>query len=131
MADDSSIASRAAFARHHLWVTRHAEEELYAAGDFVNQHPGGAGLPAYVAQDRDIDGQDLVVWHSFGLTHFPRPEDWPVMPVDTTGFSLKPHGFFDANPTLNVPSSASGHCTPENTAAGTAVGHSGPGTCGH
>jgi primary-amine oxidase len=110
MADDSSIASRAAFARHHLWVTRHAEEELYAAGDFVNQHPGGAGLPAYVAQDRDIDGQDIVVWHSFGLTHFPRPEDWPIMPVDTTGFTLKPHGFFDENPTLNVPSSAAGHC---------------------
>ncbi len=71
MADDSSIASRAAFAKHHLWVTQHAEDELYAAGDFVNQHPGGAGLPSYVAQDRDIDGQDLVVWHSFGLTHFP------------------------------------------------------------
>ena len=110
MADDSSIASRAAFARHHLWVTRHAEDELYAAGDFVNQHPGGAGLPAYVAQDRDLDGQDLVVWHSFGLTHFPRPEDWPIMPVDTTGFTLKPHGFFDANPTLNVPPSSAGHC---------------------
>ncbi|MGP9782449.1 primary-amine oxidase [Glutamicibacter sp. AOP12-B1-11] len=112
MAEDSSIAARAAFARHHLWVTRFAENELYAAGDFVNQHPGGAGLPAYAAQDRDIDGQDLVLWHSFGLTHFLRPEDWPIMPVDTTGFKLKPHGFFDQNPTLNLPASATGHCTP-------------------
>ncbi|MGW9413724.1 primary-amine oxidase [Arthrobacter cupressi] len=121
MADNSSIASRAAFARHHLWVTRHAEDELYAAGDFVNQHPGGAGLPAYVAQDRDIDGQDLVVWHSFGLTHFPRPEDWPIMPVDTTGFTLKPHGFFDANPTLNVPPSSAGHCAARDTDAAAAA----------
>ncbi|ASN37999.1 histamine oxidase [Arthrobacter sp. 7749] len=112
MADDSSIASRAAFARHHLWVTRFAEDELYAAGDFVNQHPGGAGLPAYSAQDRDLDGQDIVVWHSFGLTHFPRPEDWPIMPVDTTGFKLKPHGFFDQNPTLNLPKSVASHCAP-------------------
>ncbi|GAA3681182.1 primary-amine oxidase [Arthrobacter ginkgonis] len=110
MADDSSIAARAAFARHHLWVTRHAEGELYAAGDLVNQHPGGAGLPAYVAQDRDIDGQDIVVWHSFGLTHFPRPEDWPIMPVDTVGFMLKPHGFFDGNPALNVPANTARHC---------------------
>lgn len=126
MADDSSIAARAAFAQHHLWVTRHTAEERYAAGDFVNQHPGGAGLPAYAAQDRDIDGQDIVVWHSFGLTHFPRPEDWPIMPVDTTGFTLKPHGFFDANPTLNIPPSASGHCaSPGTEAAG------GKECCGH
>ena len=112
MADDSSIAARAAFARHHLWVTKFAEDELYAAGDFVNQHPGGAGLPAFVAQDRTVDSEDIVVWHSFGLTHFPRPEDWPIMPVDTTGFKLKPHGFFDENPTLNLPSSAAAHCAP-------------------
>ncbi|WP_082682037.1 primary-amine oxidase [Kocuria rhizophila] len=113
MAEDSSIAARAAFATHHLWVTRHAEEERYAAGDFVNQHSGGAGLPSYVAADRDIDGEDIVLWHTFGLTHFPRPEDWPIMPVDTTGFALKPHGFFDSNPTLNVPATTPGHCATE------------------
>ncbi|MEB3371592.1 primary-amine oxidase [Saccharopolyspora mangrovi] len=104
LADDgSSISRRAAFATRHLWVTRYDPAERYAAGDFVNQHPGGAGLPAYVANDRDIDGQSLVVWHTFGLTHFPRPEDWPIMPVDYTGFKLKPVGFFDRNPALDVP----------------------------
>ena len=30
-------------------------------------------------------------------------EDWPVMPVDTVSFSLKPVGFFDRNPSLDVP----------------------------
>lgn len=109
LADDtSSIHGRATFATKNLWVTRYAPEERYAAGDFVNQHPGGAGLPAYAAQDRDIDGQDIVIWHTFGLTHFPRPEDWPVMPVDYAGFTLKPQGFFDRNPTLDVPASSSG-----------------------
>jgi primary-amine oxidase len=108
---ESSIAKRAAFATKHLWVTRYAREERYSAGDFVNQHAGGAGLPAYVAADRDIDGQDIVVWHTFGLTHVPRPEDWPVMPVDYTGFTLKPVGFFDRNPTLDVPASTSAHCS--------------------
>ncbi|MGN9785401.1 primary-amine oxidase [Nonomuraea sp. ZG12] len=104
--EDSSIAARAAFAKHHLWVTRYHPQERYPAGDLVNQHPGGAGLPRYVAADRDIDGQDIVLWHTFGLTHFPRTEDWPVMPVDTCGFTLKPVGFFDRNPTLDVPPSA-------------------------
>ena len=107
---ESSIAKRAAFATKHLWVTRYAREERYSAGDFVNQHAGGAGLPAWTATDRDIDGQDVVVWHTFGLTHVPRPEDWPIMPVDYTGFTLKPVGFFDRNPTLDVPPSAA-HCS--------------------
>ena len=109
----SSIARRAAFATKDLWVTRHADAERYPTGDFVNQHSGGAGLPAYVAQDRDLDGQDIVLWHTFGLTHFPRPEDWPIMPVDTAGFKLRPEGFFDRSPVLDVPASAQpagGHC---------------------
>jgi primary-amine oxidase len=62
-----------------------------------------------VAADRPIDGEDIVVWHTFGTTHFPRTEDWPVMPVDHTGFTLKPVGFFDRNPTLDVPASPE-HC---------------------
>jgi primary-amine oxidase len=113
----SSIARRAAFATRHLWVTRYDPAERYSAGDFVNQHSGGAGLPAYSAADRDLDGQDLVVWHTFGLTHVPRPEDWPIMPVDYTGFRLKPVGFFDRNPTLDVPATSSAHCF-ANTASG-------------
>ncbi|MFD1213169.1 primary-amine oxidase [Arthrobacter sp. GCM10027362] len=108
----SSVAKRAAFATKDLWVTRFAEEERYPTGDFVNQHAGGAGLPAYIQQDRSIDGEDIVVWHTFGLTHYPRVEDWPIMPVDTVGFKLRPDGFFDRSPVLDVPASkpAGGHC---------------------
>ena len=51
-----------------------------------------------------------MLWHTFGLTHFPRPEDWPVMPVDYAGFTLKPVSFFDRNPTLNVPAAPKSHC---------------------
>ena len=105
----SSLAARAGFAANHLWVTRYDPDQRCPAGDFVNQHPGGAGLPAYIAGDRDIDGEDIVVWHTFGPTHLPRPEDWPVMPVARCGFTLKPTGFFDRNPTLDVPPPA-GHC---------------------
>jgi primary-amine oxidase len=106
----SSISQRAAFATKHLWVTRYDPAERYAAGELVNQHPGGGGLPAFVAADRDIDGQDIVLWHTFGSTHFPRTEDWPVMPVEYCGFTLKPTNFFDRNPVLNLPASTSSHC---------------------
>ena len=45
----------------------------------------------------------MVVWYTFGAHHVVRPEDWPVMPVVTIGFMLKPAGFFDRNPGLDVP----------------------------
>ncbi|MGY4711545.1 primary-amine oxidase [Mycolicibacterium sp. CBM1] len=109
-ADNSSIARRATFATRHLWVTPFERSERYPTGDFVNQHPGGAGLPTYTANDRSIDNTDIVVWHTFGLTHAPRLEDWPIMPVDYTGFTLKPDGFFDRNPTLDVPGAPDSHC---------------------
>jgi primary-amine oxidase len=108
-------------------VTAYSPEERYPAGDLVNQNPGGDGLPRYMAADRNLDGADLVIWHTFGLTHFPRPEDWPVMPTDYAGFRLVPYGFFDRNPTLNVPETSAAHCAPGGCS------HCPPGqcTCGH
>jgi primary-amine oxidase len=44
------------------------------------------------------------------MVHFPRPEEWPVMPVDSCGFTLVPFGFFDRNPALDIPWSAAAHC---------------------
>ncbi len=32
-----------------------------------------------------------------------RPEDFPVMPVEVVGFTLKPFGFFDGNPAVDLP----------------------------
>ncbi|GAA1862649.1 primary-amine oxidase [Microbacterium koreense] len=108
-ADDSSIAARAAFATRHLFVTKYDPDERYAAGDFVNQHAGHAGIPEFIAGDEPLVGEDIVLWHTFGLTHFPRNEDWPVMPMDYAKFTMKPYNFFERNPTLNVPAPAPAH----------------------
>ena len=77
--------------------------ERRAAGDYPNQNPGGDGLPRWTAADRALVATDLVLWHTFGVTHIVRPEDWPVMPVERTGFSFVPSGFFDGNPALDLP----------------------------
>lgn len=104
LADPASfVAARAAFASKHTWVTKYHEEELWPAGRYPNQHAGGGGLPEYIADAESVDGGDIVLWHTFGPTHIPRPEDWPIMPVDAYHFWLKPYGFFDRNPALNVP----------------------------
>ena len=65
------------------------------------QSTGGGGLLAY-SRGRNIENTDVVVWHTFGVTHIPRPEDWPVMPVEYAGFTLMPVGFFERNPALDV-----------------------------
>lgn len=105
----SPIARRAGFATRNLWVTPDAPDERRAAGDHPNQHPGGDGLPLWTEADRSLVDTEVVVWHTFGVTHVPRPEDWPVMPVEHTGFQLVPVGFFDRNPTLDLPPSGD-HC---------------------
>lgn len=124
-ADESSIARRATFASKHLWVTQHADNERYPTGDLPNQHPGGAGLPAYIHQNRDLRATDVVLWHTFGVSHAPRLEDWPVMPVDYVGFTLRAEGFFDRNPTLDVPASLSRHSGSTQTGSGAGE----PGCC--
>ena len=104
----SALERRAGFAFKHVWVTRYDRTERYAAGEYPNQNPGPDGLPVWIRQDRPIENEDVVVWYSFGLHHVPRPEDWPVMPVHHIGFKLKPFGFFDENPALDVPPPATG-----------------------
>ena len=100
---DSPSGKRMPFIRNHLWVTAHDSEERYPGGEFMNHSDGSDGLPAYVAKQRPIQNSDIVAWHVFGLHHQPRPEDFPVQPCVTTGFKLMPVGFFDTNPTLDVP----------------------------
>ena len=64
---------RAAFMTKHLWVTPYARREMHAAGDYPNQHPGGAGLPEWTAADRSIEDTDIVVWYTLGNHHHRGP----------------------------------------------------------
>lgn len=100
---DSSMGRRAAFMYKHLWVTRHDADELYPAGWFPNQHAGGDGLPRWTAADRPINNEHVVIWHTVNYHHWPRPEDWPVQPVVYAGFHWMADGFFDENPTMDLP----------------------------
>jgi primary-amine oxidase len=102
--DESSPAfQRAQVIAHAVWVTPYTPAERWPCGEFPTQSATDYGLPAWTARDRDIEDTDVVLWHVFGLHHITRPEDWPVMPVDRTSFWLKPWGFFDRNPALDVP----------------------------
>ncbi len=101
--EGSSLRQRAGFLDWHLWATPYADSERYAAGDYPNQSPGGSGLVRWTSANRSLVGGDVVLWYTLGITHNPRPEDWPVMPVQDAGFRLVPVGFFDRNPVLSRP----------------------------
>ena len=100
---DSWIRKRAGFLNAHVWVTQYAEGERFPAGDYPYGAHGGDGLPKWTAADRPIDNRDVVLWYTMGITHNPRPEDWPVMPTYEAGFKLLPWGFFAKNPAMDLP----------------------------
>jgi primary-amine oxidase len=99
----SPVFRRAEVIGHTLWVTPYDPAERWPCGEFCNQSERDEGLPAWTAQNRPIENTDVVLWYVFGINHITRPEDWPVMPADTVSFWLKPAGFFERNPALDVP----------------------------
>ena len=103
--DDSSIRKRAGYMWNHLWVTPYRRDENWPAGTYPNQSTGGEGLPKWVEQDRRLEDEDLVVWYVMGHNHLPSLEDWPVMPVASISFTLKPSGFFNRSPAMDLPAS--------------------------
>lgn len=113
---------RAQFATRPIWVTKYQDDELFAAGEFTNQSKESQGVEKWAARNDPVEDEDLVLWHStlspvfdyrlsltlflaFGLTHNPRIEDFPVMPMERVSVMLKPDGFFTKNPALDVPQS--------------------------
>ena len=100
---NSPVVRRARAIEHTLWVTPYNRDERWPCGEFPNLSVEDSGLPVWTARDRSIENTDVVLWYVFGINHVTRPEDWPVMPVDTVSFWLKPVGFFDRNPALDVP----------------------------
>ncbi|MBD2139403.1 primary-amine oxidase [Anabaena sp. FACHB-1237] len=96
----AKIREKAQFATHHFWATKYKNGEMYAAGNYPNQGKKGQGLPQYISDNESLENEDVVIWYTMGITHVPRPEDWPVMPRHQLSFKLFPRGFFQGNPTI-------------------------------
>ena len=114
--EDSPSGKRAAFIRNHLWVTNYHPEERFPAGEYMNHSDGADGLLKFIADDGNLENTDIVAWHTFGLHHQPRLEDFPVQPVISAGFKLMPTGFFDRNPCLDLsPGANAASCNAQAT----------------
>jgi primary-amine oxidase len=123
-------AKRSEFGAHSVWVTRYGDDEIFASGKHTMQSHGGEGIASWIKsrQFRNVTANghsntngttangpaltpnpstsvrntDIVLWHTFGSTHNPRIEDWPVMPCEKMSVGLKPCNFFSRNPGMDV-----------------------------
>ena len=100
--EDAPALKRAGFVDHHLWVTQYSPRERFAAGDYPNQSRGGDGPAGGREQDRRCG----TTTSSSGTRSAPPRGSSRGLARDADvayiGFHLKPSGFFDGNPALDV-----------------------------
>lgn len=84
-------------------VCAYIVSEKLPAGNYIYTTETEDGLTKWTKANRNIYNTDIVVWYIFGTTHVCRSEDWPVMPAEYAGFSIKPDNFFDISPAMDVP----------------------------
>lgn len=108
--EGSLVRKRAPWAAHAVEVVPYKDDNLgygrlYPSGDHVAQWSGdGArGMREWIGDGSDaVENTDIVLFHTFGITHFPAPEDFPVMPTEIFDLMLRPRHFFTENPVLDV-----------------------------
>ncbi|KAF8150485.1 peroxisomal copper amine oxidase [Mycena galopus ATCC 62051] len=106
---DGWVGRRAPFATKPVWVCRDVEGakggRMWPVGKYVPQTREAPedSLGKWVEGGKSIEQEDVLVYLTIGTTHIPRPEDWPVMPVEHLSITLKPVSFFAVNPSMDVP----------------------------
>ncbi|KAF9235139.1 copper amine oxidase [Melanogaster broomeanus] len=116
---DSWVARRASFAHKALWVVKDVEGpkggRMWPSGKYVPQtrEEPEDSVGRWVKEGQGkIDNEDIVLYLTVGTTHVPRPEDWPVMPVEHLNIVFKPFNFFTKNPSMDVPGTKDAHSKP-------------------
>ncbi len=105
----TSLLNPAKFILHPMWVTAYNDDEQGAAGDFPRTSKIDQGLPSYIRNRECVRDRDTVLWHSFGISHAPRPEEFPFMNTMGFGFHIISRNFQSRNPMVAVKRSGHDH----------------------
>ncbi|TFY63045.1 hypothetical protein EVJ58_g3471 [Rhodofomes roseus] len=107
--DEGVVATRAPFAKKPLWVVKDVETEkggrMWPSGKYMPQtrETPKDSIAGWVQGDDSLEEEDILVFLTTGVTHIPRPEDWPVMPAEHVRVLFRPTNFFTSNPSMDVP----------------------------
>ncbi|KAK7057681.1 amine oxidase [Favolaschia claudopus] len=115
---DGWVGRRAPFTHKAMWVCRDVEDakggRMWPAGKYVAQTRDTPpdSISKWVEGGQSIENEDILVYLTVGVTHIPRPEDWPVMPVEQLSIMFRPVSFFAVNPSMDVPGVQDPHSVP-------------------
>ncbi|KAM3597772.1 uncharacterized protein V6R79_008993 [Siganus canaliculatus] len=97
------------WARYKVAITKHKDSErtsssLYSQNDMWTP---AVDFSRFIADNESIDGEDLVAWVTAGFLHIPHAEDIPntVTVGNGGGVLLRPHNYFDEDPSVHSPDS--------------------------
>ncbi|KAF7362373.1 Amine oxidase [Mycena venus] len=106
---DGWVGRRAPFTKKPIWVCRDVEGakggRMWPAGKYVPQTQDTPldSIGNWTKGEKSVENEDILVYLTVGVTHIPRPEDWPVMPVEHVNIFFRPVSFFAVNPSMDVP----------------------------
>uniref|UniRef100_A0A8C5GJ00 Amine oxidase n=2 Tax=Gouania willdenowi TaxID=441366 RepID=A0A8C5GJ00_GOUWI len=93
------------WARYKVAITKHKDLErtsssLYSQNDMWSP---AVDFSKYIADNESIENEDLVAWITTGFLHIPHAEDIPntVTVGNGGGVVLRPHNYFDEDPSIN------------------------------
>jgi Cu2+-containing amine oxidase len=105
-----TVRTRFDFTKYDFWVTRLKPDSPNRAVDETGVELRFIDVPKNVKNAEPIDGKAVVIWHTSGLNHIPRTEDFGtrgyrsqdgVAVAAWTGFDLVPVDLWHQTPFLN------------------------------
>jgi hypothetical protein len=104
-----TVRTRFDFTKYDFWVTRLRPDNPKRAVDEAGLELRFVDVPKNVKNPERIDGKAVVIWHTAGLNHIPRTEDFGVRGYSSqngvaitqwTGFDLVPVDLWHQTPFL-------------------------------
>ncbi|XP_026871528.2 primary amine oxidase, liver isozyme-like [Electrophorus electricus] len=95
------------WARYKVAITKHKDEEQTSSSLYSQNYMWDpvVDFSKYIEDNEVIDNEDLVAWVTAGFLHIPHAEDIPntVTVGNGGGVLLRPHNYFDEDPSIHSP----------------------------